>query len=480
MNTIRPLVTITILIVVGAYLYVKINEGPDRPAGATDVWHSEMPEGVPPLDATAATPEPNAAPPWAASGVATTAAAPMNVAAASANATGLAPDSSAGQATTGVAPGALSSVPPIPDLPVATTMANTGTSTASDSSPIPSEMLQSIPIARYPDDAAQMNSTPSQPFNDAPPSGQSTQIQTVEQTTPATFGNSAASQQPPLSENPLRQTPPAANTDPYASVYHQDPPATSAAAPVEQSFAANWPVIQTALNGRDLSRALQLLSPWHNNPSLTAAEAAQVETLLGQLAGTVVYSTEHQLEPARVVRAGETLETIAKEYNVPWQLLGKINGISAADQVRPGQELKVLRGPFSAVVDLGRNELTLHVDGRYAGKFPVTVPPHVDLPNGEWLVLDKHSSPAGQQPLYAAPQVAVERSLVLRHTEATAANPGLPLLLGTAPSDLNQPTQSTGTQNAQPAKPRMIELSASDANEISDILSIGSRVVIRR
>ena len=85
------------------------------------------------------------------------------------------------------------------------------------------------------------------------------------------------------------------------------------------------------------------------------ADTQKVETLLGQLAGTVIYSTEHQLEPARVVKPGETLETIAKEYNVPWQLLAKINGIPAPDQLRPGQELKVVRGPFSAVVDLHRS-----------------------------------------------------------------------------------------------------------------------------
>ena len=43
----------------------------------------------------------------------------------------------------------------------------------------------------------------------------------------------------------------------------------------------------------------------------------------------MIYSTEHQLEPARVVKPGETLDTIAKEYNVPSQLLAKINGIPA-------------------------------------------------------------------------------------------------------------------------------------------------------
>ena len=50
MSSIRPLVTITILVVVGAYLYVKINQGPARPHAASDVWQSEPTEGVPPLE----------------------------------------------------------------------------------------------------------------------------------------------------------------------------------------------------------------------------------------------------------------------------------------------------------------------------------------------------------------------------------------------------------------------------------------------
>src|SRR4051795_1926445 len=49
MGSIRPLVTITILVVVGAYLYVKINEGPApaRPGAANNL--SQTPDGVPPL-----------------------------------------------------------------------------------------------------------------------------------------------------------------------------------------------------------------------------------------------------------------------------------------------------------------------------------------------------------------------------------------------------------------------------------------------
>src|SRR6185503_3386034 len=54
MGSIRPLVTITILAVVGAYLYVKINEGPVPTHAGTDAL-SQSPEGVPPLTGTKGT-----------------------------------------------------------------------------------------------------------------------------------------------------------------------------------------------------------------------------------------------------------------------------------------------------------------------------------------------------------------------------------------------------------------------------------------
>ena len=233
------------------------------------------------------------------------------------------------------------------------------------------------------------------------------------------------------------------------------------------SFAASWPAIQAALDRRDLKTAHQLLSKWHGNDTLTPAESQQVETLLGELAGTVIYSTEHQLEPARVVKPGETLESIAKECDVPWQLLAKINGIPAPDQVQPGQELKIVRGPFTAVVDLHRNELTLEVDGRYAGTFPVNVPPGSAVAEGQWLVDQKlGGSPTGAPAsAYAAPAPA-ERTIVLRNAAGGALpGPTLTIASGTAPPSPNAAA---------------IRVAPQDAEDLSDILSLGSRVVVRK
>jgi LysM repeat protein len=240
-----------------------------------------------------------------------------------------------------------------------------------------------------------------------------------------------------------------------------------APAPAASTFASTWPAIQAALDRGELARAHQMLSPFHNDPALAPAESQRVETLLGQLAGTVVYSTEHQLGPARVVKAGETLETIAEECNVPWQLLAKINGVPAAGQIKPGRELKVVKGPFSAIVDLGRNELSLMVDGRYAGKFPVKAAAGSQISDGNWVVAEKQTLPA-QQPVTQASYNAgpnAGRALVL-HADSAGGAPGGPALKISSASTSTDPTT--------------LQVSPQDAEELSDILSVGSRVTIRK
>jgi LysM repeat protein len=233
------------------------------------------------------------------------------------------------------------------------------------------------------------------------------------------------------------------------------------------TFAASWPAIQAALDRNDLKQAHQLLSKWHGDESLSPTDSQKVESLLGQLAGSVIYSTDNQLEPARVVKQGETLETIAKEYNVPWQLLAKINGVPAADQVRAGQQLKVLRGPFSAIVDLHRKELTLEVDGRYAGAFPVTVPPGAAVGEGQWLVDQKLE---GLQNSFAPKSATTtnDRTIILRNAASTPTTAGGAMLMIASTAAVGPPGAAS------------IRVSPQDADDLSDILSIGSRVVVRR
>lgn len=149
---------------------------------------------------------------------------------------------------------------------------------------------------------------------------------------------------------------------------------TTPASPSQDSvaFTAAWDDAHNKLEAGRYAEALAILSVWFDDNSLSPEENRQLETLLGQLAGTVIYSPQDMLLPPHIVAAGETLETIARPLDVPWKLLAKINGVGPEGLVS-GQAIKVLRGPFDAVVSVSRRRLSLQVGGRYAGTFAVAI-----------------------------------------------------------------------------------------------------------
>lgn len=138
------------------------------------------------------------------------------------------------------------------------------------------------------------------------------------------------------------------------------------------AFTAAWTDAHNKLEAGRYAEALAVLSVWHDDLSLSVEENRQLERILGQLAGTVIYSTQDMLLPPHTVAAGETLETIAKPLNIPWKLLSKINGVDS-NELTAGQLIKVLRGPFDGVVSVSRRRMSLQVGGHYAGTFPAAI-----------------------------------------------------------------------------------------------------------
>ena len=518
MGSIRPVVTITVLLIVGAFLYSKINEGPARQAGGPGAGN-QLSEGVPPLNTnggSASLAQDSSAPAWP----------PANSPAPpAANAPGTMPaNADSGAPGLSLVPGSAPSsepsietakdgmpeVPPIPELPELPSTATTSTPTAQPT-PLPMETPKTIPDGRYGEEAGPKlgigasTEVPAValPAADAPQNPTPANTLPIGSTDPATAGGLAPQSATPAGPVTSPASPPAAQqnslrspasaapapveTDryglPISSPSQPAPVASPLASPVSSpiqstppaatsatagaTFAASWPAIQASLDRGDLKQAHQLLSKWHGDESLAPAESEKVETLLGQLAGTVIYSPEHQLEPARVVKPGETLDSIAKEYNVPTALLAKINSIASPDQLRPGQPLKVVRGPFTAIVDLHRSELTLEVDGRYAGTFAVAVPPGVNVTEGQWTVDQKLG---GARPVtaaaYTSTPAAADRTIVLRSAANPGGAPGGPIL--TIASGAAAPGASA------------LRVAPQDAEDLSDILSIGSRVTVRR
>lgn len=223
--------------------------------------------------------------------------------------------------------------------------------------------------------------------------------------------------------------------------------------------------VQQMLDAGRLADAHLKLSEWFADPLLSAEDEQRLLRLLDQLAGTVVYSREHLLEQPYTVQPGDTLDRVAAIYKVPVDLLAKINGVADAAQLHPGEQLKVLRGPFDCLVDLTRSELTLFLNGRYAGRFPICVGSDQTTPVGDFVVQEKVTNPTyyGREGAIAAgdPRNPLgDRWIDLGNQ--------LGIHGSSAPSGVGSDTRGS------------IRLSRQDAADVFDILSKGSRVVIRR
>ncbi len=443
MSTIRPIVTIVLLALVGVFLYLHMTaKEPELPQDLAG-WDvaSELSIGGPPsLDIggaaqPGAVPDTSGLPPAFNPGPAP--AAPTFAAAADEAPPAFVPDEAP---QFDAAPSFTAEAPPVEE-PAPTENA-------------PASAIAAAPVYTAPPAAAPPSTeTPAPEASAAPAYSPEPAAESVPATTAGDRYGTQTSTAPPSNapqEPPAQEAPPVTPTEPAGSL-----------------FASTRVAAQSALDRGELSQALLLLSDWYGDPSLSPGEEQELDTLLSQLAGTVIYSTEHRLEPPYRVQAGQRLQDIAQEYNVPWQLLAKINGIEDPAGLMPGSELKVVRGPFEAVVDFNRRTMTLMLQRRYAGRFELDIEPGTSVEDGLWTVDQKLLTPSGAGPVYSNGSTE-ERSLML--TNPVAGGGQVAIVRG--PS-------TPGAASADPPG-RVVRLSSADMEDLFDIVSVGSRVVIRR
>jgi hypothetical protein len=281
---------------------------------------------------------------------------------------------------------------------------------------------------------------------------------------PAATYLTAESAPPPVADAVAARSAPDASpperfaTLPQAPLMPADlPPPTAApraAAAPTAAFTTAWADAHDKLAAGRYAEALVALSAWHDDPSLGLEESQRLEDLLGQLAGTVIYSQQDLLLPPHVVGPGETLPAIAAPLGVSPQLLAKINGIADPLRLTPGEHVKLIRGPFDAVVSVSRRRLSLQLAGAYAGSFPVAV---------------------GRQFLErvggSLPVVEVLRG----DAAATAPRRALALGEGLAIEAVEDPAT---VADAVPSSSLVV--AARDLEDLLDILGPGSRVLVRQ
>ena len=213
-----------------------------------------------------------------------------------------------------------------------------------------------------------------------------------------------------------------------------------------------------------LEQALSTLSLFYNSPTISGEERSALLARLDPLAREVIYSKRHLLEQPYRIGQSETLASVAAKYEVPWQLLANINQISDPVTILPGTELKVVRGPFRAEVNLTQKELTLFLGDLYAGRFPIGVGNDPVPSPGTFTVQDKQ----------------------LDHTYYNAA--GTPIPAGSRDNPYGKVWLDLGGQicihgspsTTSPTDKGCISLAGDFADDVYGILTQGSSVTIRR
>ena len=148
--------------------------------------------------------------------------------------------------------------------------------------------------------------------------------------------------------------------------------------PVQESvekFVKSQRLLVESGDPENIRRAFVQLSQLYEHNQLGDPDRAMIRPLLDMLALKVIYAKDtHILEPPYRVKSGETVETIAKDFNLTPVLLQKINGLTMSHELPVGTTLKVVFGQFDARISVKRKELTLLLGGLYAGRFSFSLP----------------------------------------------------------------------------------------------------------
>ncbi|MCR9234151.1 MAG: L,D-transpeptidase family protein [bacterium] len=171
----------------------------------------------------------------------------------------------------------------------------------------------------------------------------------------------------------------------------------------------------------------------------------------------------HFMKPYEI-EPGDQLRKVAQQYGITWEYLAKLNQIDPK-RIRPGQKLKVIKGPFHVFVDLSDFTLTVHSHGYFVKRYTIGTGKDHSTPTGKFVVKDKLVDPT-----YYGPDG------VIANDDPT--NP-----LGERWIDIGDSYGIHGTIDpasiGKAESKGCVRMQNDDVAEVYDLLGVGSEVVIR-
>lgn len=138
------------------------------------------------------------------------------------------------------------------------------------------------------------------------------------------------------------------------------------------------------------------------NLGVEPSELTRLRADLTRIADATIFSNRilagDPLVEAYVVKTGDTLGKIAKGLEISDDLLARVNGIENKNVIHIGQRLKVVRGPFRAVVRKQSYSLDVYLGDSFIRRYKVGLGADDSTPPGEWRVKDKLKNPTYYPP----------------------------------------------------------------------------------
>ncbi len=125
-------------------------------------------------------------------------------------------------------------------------------------------------------------------------------------------------------------------------------------------------------------------------------EDETIRGLLARVADQTVFSRKivagDPLMDTHEVQRGETLVSIAREHDLPWEALAFINGVDAA-RLRVGQKLKIPKSQFHVKIYKSKYRLDLYLGAVFLRSYRVGLGANDGTPEGIWKVRDRLQNP---------------------------------------------------------------------------------------
>ncbi len=126
-------------------------------------------------------------------------------------------------------------------------------------------------------------------------------------------------------------------------------------------------------------------------PQINASEKQALKEMLSALSEQWLFTKniypKDSLCSLYKVSPGDRLSEIGKKYKVPYQILMAINGIKKAESLRAGENIKVITGPFHAIVYRSSYTIDIFLQHTYVRSYNVGLGKSGrDTPTGLWRV----------------------------------------------------------------------------------------------